>query len=329
MEVNGSRQTPDRCGAAAPPRRSAEAFRLLYDRSALLRPEPRLDEHGQRVALGLDDDLRGVAEVLAVDLQRQRPVAARRPSRSRSWTVEQRRAPLRPAAAQDVRREPGDRARAGSARGATRSSPPADVSGGCELDPEPAGVRVRARFADEGERGAAEALDLERRLAAYAPVRDQPRERRREHEVAGALAVRPSRPSASTPPDQLRVEPDPALKAKRRPFARPSEIRRGPARGEPPRRRDRVARQPERARQHARPAAGDEPERHAPRRAVDDLVEAAVAREDVDRVAPGAPRPAASSVACPGRSVRSTSGPPSAPRHVGDAAPRSPRSRAG
>ena len=43
-----------------------------------------LDEHGERVALGLEDRLLDVAEILAVGLQRQRPVAAIS-IRSRSW----------------------------------------------------------------------------------------------------------------------------------------------------------------------------------------------------------------------------------------------------
>ena len=52
-----------------------------------------------------------------------------------------------------------------------------------------------------------------------------------------------------------------------------------PARGS-----DGVARQPERARQHACAPAGDEADRRAAGDAVQRLVEAAVAREDVDRL---------------------------------------------
>ena len=76
-------------------------------------------------------------------------------------------------------------------------------------------------------------------------------------------------------------------KPKRRPFTRPTPIRRG--RAAPASRRAAAAdraREPERPRQHARPASGDEPERGAVVDAVQHLVERAVATEDVQRRRP-------------------------------------------
>ena len=78
--------------------------------------------------------------------------------------------------------------------------------------------------------------------------------------------------------------PIPAANPNRRPLTRPSEILRVSASDEAPRGADRIARQAERARQHVRAAAGDEADGRLGVDPVQDLVEAAVAREDVDRL---------------------------------------------
>src|SRR5579884_3784453 len=52
-----------------------EAPRALPHPSERERSSRELREHGDRVPLGLEDGLRHVAEVLAVAVQRQRPVA--------------------------------------------------------------------------------------------------------------------------------------------------------------------------------------------------------------------------------------------------------------
>ena len=103
----------------------------------------------------------------------------------------------------------------------------------------------------------------------------------------------------------------PAEKQKRRPFTVAErdapESALGERRADRARRGDRVARQPERARQDARPAAGQEAERHRAVRAVQRLVVGAVAGEDDDRVGVAAAAAAASSVAWPGACVNSVS----------------------
>ena len=84
-------------------------------------------------------------------------------------------------------------------------------------------------------------------------------ERPGEGEVARPLAVAAAAEVVDARGSSSASSPMPALKVKRRPLTRPSEIRR--SRREPassPRARDRVAREPERAREHARPAARDE-----------------------------------------------------------------------
>src|SRR5207244_1616628 len=107
-------------------------------------------------------------------------------------------------------------------------------------------------------------------------LRDDPR----EGEVAGAAALAASAEGVD-PPHDLRVEADaavepepPSVRAADRDAARPARRERLP---EPARGRDRVARQPEQPRHHARPAPGHEPERHTAVGAVQRLVEAAVA----------------------------------------------------
>ena len=87
----------------------------------------------------------------------------------------------------------------------------------------------------------------------------------------------------------------PAANEKRLPLTRPSEIRRDrPAASASATwlgGRDGISRQPERAREHARAAAGQEADRDVRVEPVQGLVEAAVPREDDDRVDAAAARP--------------------------------------
>ena len=92
------------------------------------------------------------------------------------------------------------------------------------------------------------------------------------------------RPRASTLRTSSASKPTPAENPKRLSLTRPSEMRRVLPCEQPARGSDGVARQPERARQHACTAAGDEADRRAAGDAVQRLVEAAVPREDVDRL---------------------------------------------
>ncbi len=75
--------------------------------------------------------------------------------------------------------------------------------------------------------------------------------------------------------------PIPAENAKRRPFTRPTEIRRVRRFRQLLGRGDGVARKAERAREHVRAASGDEADGRVGPDPVQHLVEAAVAGEDV------------------------------------------------
>ena len=92
------------------------------------------------------------------------------------------------------------------------------------------------------------------------------------------------RPSPSTRRTSSASNPIPALNANRRPLTRPREIRRSFPCAMRSAARAGSRGRPERARQHARAAAGNEPDRDVGAEAVDHLVVGAVAREDVDRL---------------------------------------------
>ena len=98
------------------------------------------------------------------------------------------------------------------------------------------------------------------------------------------------RPRASCRRISSASRPTPAAKPKRRPFARPSEIRRVRPSASRARRGDGLARQAERPRQHARPPSRDEAEHGLRPDAVEHFVEAAVAREDDHPVCVRVPR---------------------------------------
>jgi hypothetical protein len=146
-------------------------------------------------------------------------------------------------------------------------------------------VGVRTCVGDEEQRGVAVAVDADQRLVAAAVRDERTDDLPREREVARPLSV----PVAALvdPPHSLGVDPDaraeaepPAVDAAERDPARPSALERV---RDPPRSVLRIARQAERTRQHARPAARDEADQDIAVDAVEDLVEAAVAGERDDR----------------------------------------------
>ena len=241
-----------------------------------------LDEDRERVRLGLERAPRSRRRG-----PRRRPGAAaagRSAPRRVEPAAREHGASRGERAAQEAEAEP--RQRAGVTRtGATKSSPPAAVR-------EPSGTRpgvgVRPAAAREHERGAAVAGDLELRLEVQPPAREQRRAPSSTKTTSPGRRPSSSRPRASTPRTTSASSPMPAEKQKRRPLTRPRPT--GVARPlasasrDRLRRRDRVARQPERAREDARPAAGHEAERQLAGGAVDRLVVGAVAGEDHDRV---------------------------------------------
>ena len=152
-----------------------------------------------------------------------------------------------------------------------------------EVERDRARVGVRRAVGDEHERGASGSVDLDLLVEARVALPEHGRGDPHEGDVAGR---RPSglRPSSSTRRTSSASKPRPALKPKRRPFTRPSADPPRAALGDALRRVDRIARKPERAREDARPAAREEPERHVGLDAVQHLVVRPVAAEHVDRV---------------------------------------------
>ena len=107
-----------------------------------------------------DLGLRHVADVLAVDLCRHRPVA---PEQDPVEVMAPEDVGGAGSSAESLCRESRDRP--GSHRdGRDDVEPSLEGGGGRDPQPEAPGVRVRGAVGDEGERGAAEPLDLERRL---------------------------------------------------------------------------------------------------------------------------------------------------------------------
>ena len=135
--------------------------------------------------------------------------------------------------------------------------------------------------------------------------------------IASANAMSPGRfPSCARPISSTRrtaaaSSPTPAENAKRLPLTRPTVMRRVRLLLERlrnlARSRDRIGRQAERARQHARAAAGQERDRRVALEPVQGLVEAAVAGEDDDRLRRRrGMRLRRAPIACRGRSVFTT-----------------------
>ena len=109
-----------------------------------------------------------------------------------------------------------------------------------------------------------------------------PSRQRRRFQGAGRPNVRPSSSTART---ISASSPTPHAKPKRRPFTRPSPIRRDRALSVSRRAAAAdAAWETERARQDTRSSAGDEPERRRRVDAVQHLVEGAVTAEDVERL---------------------------------------------
>ena len=152
-----------------------------------------------------------------------------------------------------------------------------------DVQRHPARVGVRIAVRGERERGAAVAPHLEHRLEPEPTRREHPEASIANRDVPGTPAfVRSS--SRVDPADELRVQADPGREPEP-PAVHPAE--RDPPRPtleQPARGGYGVARHPERTRQHACAAAGDEADRCAAVDAVQDLVEAPVPREDVDRL---------------------------------------------
>src|SRR6187399_1271305 len=120
------------------------------------------------------------------------------------------------------------------------------------------------------------AIDLEDRVEADARLGERLDRRPGEDRVTGPLAVRPAAARVH-PADQLRVEPDAGGEREPAPIGTPESDAPRPPGCELPGGRDRIARQPENPWQDARPAARDEAEDSLRPRAVQRLVETAVA----------------------------------------------------
>ena len=224
-----------------------------------------LDKHGNRAALGLEDRVLDVAEILAVGLQRQRPVAgdldpvevvaveqlarARARGRSATW----RKQPRQRHGAHPPRARPG--------RGRARSAPRARRGSGSR----PRRCRDRCSRRARRRPGRAPGPRAPARSAAAAR-RDQPQRRRATKAVSPGRLPSSRRPSASTRRTSSASRPIPAEKPKRRPFTRPTEI----GRVRPDSSASATCRaavtgsrgEAERAREHVRPAAGEEAERN-------------------------------------------------------------------
>ena len=164
-----------------------------------------------------------VAEVLAVGLQRQRPVAAHLD-------------PVEIVAAERVARRAG-RSRAHSSSGSERASASATPAPG---SPARSNAASGATWMRQGLEEAVRVARSRRarrphgrspstsstRLEAAASLESSRANVRDEGEVAGALAVLRARPRSSTRRTASASSPMPALNAKRRPFTRPVEMRR-------------------------------------------------------------------------------------------------------
>src|SRR4051812_11641572 len=222
-----------------------------------------LDEYRERIPLRLEDRLLDVAQVLAVDLQRQRPVAPDRDPVDVGARVDER--VLAEAAARRARQQPGQSRRPDRRR---RDVAEAALEPRAVDEPQRQRPRegVRRAVGNEQERGAADALDLERGVESKARLHEQPERGSREGEIAGALS-RVGAPARVDPAHYLGVESDagrereaPAVGAAEAdpPRAPSGERRRDGASGV-----DGVAREPEGARQDARPAPRQEAHRRA------------------------------------------------------------------
>ena len=183
-----------------------------------------LDKHGNRAALGLEDRVLDVAEVLAVDLQRQRPVAGDLDP-VEVVPVEQRRAER--AWPRPVTRW---RSRRGSVDGA---HPLRRDQVEAELE---AGLRARRGSGSSPRRCTGRRSRRARRRRGRGPPTSstgskrsrrsatRPQRRRRRRRRRPGACRRPAGRGASTRRTSSASRPMPAEKPKRRPFTRPTEI---------------------------------------------------------------------------------------------------------
>src|SRR5215204_1047878 len=222
----------------------------------------RLTEDLCRFGLGRESGAIDVAEILAVHLQRQRPVRAQL-DRVHVVKVEDAARLRRPAGHRD-----GDEAR--DRERADRAGPdevqallPSRLRRGTHR--QPAEVRVRVAVRDERERGPAVPVHLDLGRQPSAPFGQDPGGRRQERAVG--------RPAAAFTPElvhaahDLRREPESgcepeaaAVHAPERDLARAVDADRV---GDPPGSVLHIARKAQRTRQDAGAAAGDETEREA------------------------------------------------------------------
>src|SRR5215208_4166961 len=163
-----------------------------------------LDQHRERIPLRLEDRLLDVAQVLAVDLQRQRPVALDRDAVDVGPSVHER--VVAEAAARRARQEPReDRGADGRRRDVAEAA--FEPHAADEPQRQRTRIRVRRAVRDEQERRAADVLDLQHRVEPETRLREQSDHRAREGEVARALP-RVGPPARVDPTHHLRVEAD-------------------------------------------------------------------------------------------------------------------------
>src|SRR5262249_24358988 len=130
-----------------------------------------------------------------------------------------------------------------------------------EVEPDAARVRVRRAVRDEDERRAPGSLDLDLLLERRSPLPEQLRPDPEEGDVARPAPVGPAAQPAA-PPDELGVEADPRVEPEPSAVHPPEPDPPGRAAGAPLSGPRRIPGQPERAGEDARPASGDEAERH-------------------------------------------------------------------
>src|SRR2546421_984499 len=175
-----------RLATATSARRASKAAPLIASLRALLMFRT-LDEHRERAALGLEDRLGDVAEVLAVDLERERPVAGDLDP-VEVMPVEHVRVFDLPAAAEEVAEVARDGACGDTGRG-DQVEAELEPRLGRRVNRNGPRVRVWIGIRDEDKGGAPEAADLERRLEPPACCRQHSHRGGDVGGVAGAPAV--------------------------------------------------------------------------------------------------------------------------------------------
>lgn len=242
------------------------------------------DEHLYRPALALEVGLRHIAEILSVHVHRHGRVA----SDLDYVEIVAAEDSLPPGATAEQRPRHDERKRAG-AHGNRGHHIEAKLEAGVrdEMKRERAGVGIGIAVGYEREGRTPQAFDLEGRHVTAGMGGKLARHQPRDHQVAGKPPVM-GPPSLLDPPDELGVEAQTggegeaaAVHPPERDRSRVSGFERKP---DPAGGRDRIAGQPERTREDVRAASGNEPNRHRPVEAVEDLVEDPVSGEDEHRL---------------------------------------------